>query len=389
MKEYYETLGLSVTASKEEVKKAYRRLALRYHPDKNKNPDAWEKFKKINKAYEILTGKSMPSSFHQSQYNDFINPNENPMIPYGVSELTDNSDKGLIKAPENSNGGIINNTSAKKSFKEQKRKYSVNIKSFLLKEEIIKNKAKAREEKYKDTENKISKNHFLWVAKKEGCAPVYIFNTIHLLYGIDANDTFGDAFDNIIDKVDTVFTEVEMNLELEDTKETLPDGSILYKLDNIIAEKAASMGKKLIALENGQIRKALGENVKDDAWGKDVSVIKQFSKNYLTYVCMSNIEDYQEYVDYKAKERSLFWMEDILYESSMEKSSLVVCGAGHSSGKFGLPNLFLAEGYTVEGLMETPPIPKSRIIKSLFFKPEKVIVPSEDKENSLSIIPRL
>src|SRR3989338_1010237 len=52
--DYYATLGVSKTASKEEVKKAYKKLAKQYHPDINKNPDASEKFKKINEAASVL-----------------------------------------------------------------------------------------------------------------------------------------------------------------------------------------------------------------------------------------------------------------------------------------------------------------------------------------------
>ncbi len=53
----YETLGVNESASAEEIKKAYRRLARKYHPDINKSPDAEEKFKEINAAYEILSNK--------------------------------------------------------------------------------------------------------------------------------------------------------------------------------------------------------------------------------------------------------------------------------------------------------------------------------------------
>ena len=50
-REYYEVLGVPEDATKEEVKAVYRRLALRYHPDRNKNPAAQEKFKEISQAY--------------------------------------------------------------------------------------------------------------------------------------------------------------------------------------------------------------------------------------------------------------------------------------------------------------------------------------------------
>ncbi|MCS6784696.1 MAG: DnaJ domain-containing protein [Candidatus Caldarchaeum sp.] len=53
-KDYYEILGVPRNATKEEIKRAYRRLALQYHPDRNKSPDAEEKFKEISEAYAVL-----------------------------------------------------------------------------------------------------------------------------------------------------------------------------------------------------------------------------------------------------------------------------------------------------------------------------------------------
>ncbi|MFW6264451.1 MAG: DnaJ domain-containing protein, partial [Cyanobacteriota bacterium] len=53
--DYYETLGVSRDASKEDIKRAYRRLARKYHPDVNKELGAEERFKEINRAYEVLS----------------------------------------------------------------------------------------------------------------------------------------------------------------------------------------------------------------------------------------------------------------------------------------------------------------------------------------------
>ncbi|CAB1425223.1 unnamed protein product [Pleuronectes platessa] len=54
-KDYYDILGIGKGASEEDVKKAYRKQALKYHPDKNKSPGAEEKFKEIAEAYDVLS----------------------------------------------------------------------------------------------------------------------------------------------------------------------------------------------------------------------------------------------------------------------------------------------------------------------------------------------
>lgn len=53
-KDYYETLGVPRDADAEQIKKAYRKLAMRYHPDRNAEPEAEERFKEVSEAYEVL-----------------------------------------------------------------------------------------------------------------------------------------------------------------------------------------------------------------------------------------------------------------------------------------------------------------------------------------------
>lgn len=54
-RDYYDVLGLAKNASEEQIKNTYRKLALRYHPDRNKAPDAEERFKEISEAYAVLS----------------------------------------------------------------------------------------------------------------------------------------------------------------------------------------------------------------------------------------------------------------------------------------------------------------------------------------------
>jgi molecular chaperone DnaJ len=58
-RDYYDLLGLSRNADQDEIKRAYRRLARKYHPDVNKDPGAEETFKEINRAYEVLSEPEM------------------------------------------------------------------------------------------------------------------------------------------------------------------------------------------------------------------------------------------------------------------------------------------------------------------------------------------
>ncbi|GGH68254.1 chaperone protein DnaJ [Compostibacillus humi] len=64
-RDYYEVLGISKDATKEEIKRAYRKLARKYHPDVNKEPDAAEKFKEVKEAYEVLSDDNKRAQYDQ------------------------------------------------------------------------------------------------------------------------------------------------------------------------------------------------------------------------------------------------------------------------------------------------------------------------------------
>lgn len=64
-RDYYEVLNVPKNATKEEIKKAYRRLALKHHPDRNKSPEAGEKFKEISEAYAILSDDEKRTRYDQ------------------------------------------------------------------------------------------------------------------------------------------------------------------------------------------------------------------------------------------------------------------------------------------------------------------------------------
>ena len=73
-RDYYEVLGVSKTATQDELKKAYRKLARKYHPDLNKdNAEAAEKFKECNEAYSVLSDEQKRAQYDQFGHDAFEN----------------------------------------------------------------------------------------------------------------------------------------------------------------------------------------------------------------------------------------------------------------------------------------------------------------------------
>jgi DnaJ-class molecular chaperone len=70
-RDYYEVLGVSKSASAAEIKSAYRKLALEWHPDKNKAPEANDKFKEINEAYAVVSDPKKRETYDQFGHSAF------------------------------------------------------------------------------------------------------------------------------------------------------------------------------------------------------------------------------------------------------------------------------------------------------------------------------
>ena len=88
-RDYYEVLGVPRTASQEELKGAFRRLARQYHPDANKSEDAEERFKEINEAYSVLSDEQKRAAYDRFGHAGVRGPGGGPDINVDFTDVAD------------------------------------------------------------------------------------------------------------------------------------------------------------------------------------------------------------------------------------------------------------------------------------------------------------
>ena len=96
-RDFYDVLGVKKTASADELKKAYRQQALKFHPDRNKAADAAEKFKEVSEAYEVLSNPQKKQSYDQfghSAGDPFANANSYRQGPFTYTYTTGGGQPG-------------------------------------------------------------------------------------------------------------------------------------------------------------------------------------------------------------------------------------------------------------------------------------------------------
>ena len=111
MKDLYSILNVSKSSNDSEIKKAYKKLAFQYHPDKNKSEDAEIKFKEISEAYEILTNPDKRRMYDNFGY-DAISGDLPPINPMDLFQSLFNVDFSGLGETMNSNIFVFSDLSS-------------------------------------------------------------------------------------------------------------------------------------------------------------------------------------------------------------------------------------------------------------------------------------
>jgi DnaJ-class molecular chaperone len=106
----YIVLGVSNTASQAEIKKSFRNLALKYHPDRNKNSEAKQKFIQIIEAYEVLSDGQAKKGYADETYCDYYDRTREQRSSYGYAEIkkryVQNSSSSMWNISDSANAGL-------------------------------------------------------------------------------------------------------------------------------------------------------------------------------------------------------------------------------------------------------------------------------------------
>jgi len=110
VKNPYIVLGVSNTASQAEIKKSFRNLALKYHPDRNKNSEAKQKFIQIIEAYEVLSDGQARKDYADETYCDYYDRTREQRSSCGYAEIKkrylQNSSSSMWNISESANAGL-------------------------------------------------------------------------------------------------------------------------------------------------------------------------------------------------------------------------------------------------------------------------------------------
>jgi len=142
-KDYYDILGVAKDATPEAIKKAYRKFAMQYHPDKNKgDADAADRFKELSEAYQTLSNSDKKAQYdarHQDPFSRFANAggSGNPMMDDFMNMFRENANMFVVGADirvtfpmtleQVLSGAKFNRTITRKLFNGQTQSYQPNL----------------------------------------------------------------------------------------------------------------------------------------------------------------------------------------------------------------------------------------------------------------------